>query len=56
MKPQPPRWTPQKVDVLFVVGVALIIYGAVIRDVSIIVAGTGISGIPVTQRQNGGGR
>lgn len=48
------RWNVQKVDVLFVVGVGLIIYGAVIRDVSIIVAGAGITGIPITQRQQGG--
>lgn len=43
-------WKWRKVDVLFLVGVGLIVYGAAIRAVEIIVAGAGISGIPLTQR------
>lgn len=43
-------WRWRKVDILFVVGVALILYGAVRGMLEIIVAGAGISGIPLTQR------
>lgn len=43
-------WRFRKVDVLFLIGVGLIVYGAVIVRVEIIVAGAGIAGIPLTQR------
>jgi hypothetical protein len=43
-------WRWRKVDVLFLVGVGLILYGAAIVRVEIIVAGAGIAGIPLTQR------
>ena len=47
-------WRWRKVDVLFVVGVALILYGTVRGMVEIIVAGAGIAGIPLTQRGDKG--
>jgi hypothetical protein len=43
----------RKIDVLFVLGVALIVYGAVTFHIEIVVAGAGISGIPLTQRGDG---
>lgn len=47
-------WRWKKVDVLFLVGVGLIVYGAALRDVAIIFAGTGVAGIPLTQRGDKG--
>ena len=44
----------KKVDILFVVGVGMIIYGAVIKRLDLIVAGTGIAGIPLAQRGDKG--
>jgi hypothetical protein len=43
-------WRWRKVDILFLVGLGLIVYGAAIVKIEIIVAGAGISGIPLTQR------
>jgi hypothetical protein len=43
-------WRWRKVDILFLVGVALIVYGAAIVRVEILIAGAGIAGIPLTQR------
>lgn len=43
-------WRWRKVDILFIVGIALIVYGTVRRQIEIIVAGAGLSGIPLTQR------
>jgi hypothetical protein len=43
-------WRWRKVDVLFLVGIGLIIYGAAIVRVEVIIAGAGIAGIPLTQR------
>ncbi|MDQ5821957.1 MAG: hypothetical protein M3540_11000 [Actinomycetota bacterium] len=43
-------WRFRKVDILFLLGVGLVVYGAVIVRVEIIVAGAGIAGIPLTQR------
>jgi hypothetical protein len=43
-------WKWRKVDVLFLVGIGLIVYGAIIVRVELIVAGGGIAGIPVVQR------
>lgn len=47
-------WRWRKVDVLFLVGVGLIVYGAYIVRVEIIIAGAGIAGIPLTQRGDKG--
>jgi hypothetical protein len=43
-------WRFRKVDILFVVGVGLIVYGAVIIRIELIIAGAGVAGIPLTQR------
>lgn len=43
-------WKWRKVDVLFLVGLALIFYGAYTFHIELVVAGAGISGIPLTQR------
>lgn len=43
-------WRWRKVDVLFLVGIAVIIYGAARGRVDIIAAGTGILALPLTQR------
>jgi hypothetical protein len=43
-------WRFRKVDVLFVVGLGLIGYGAYFFRVELVVAGAGIAGIPLTQR------
>jgi hypothetical protein len=43
-------WRWKKVDILFLVGVGIIVYGTVRRQIEIIVAGGGLSGIPLTQR------
>ena len=43
-------WRWRKVDILFIVGVGLIVYGTIRRQIEIIVAGAGLSGIPLTQR------
>jgi hypothetical protein len=43
-------WRFRKVDVLFVVGLGLIVYGAVTFHIEYCVAGGGIAGIPLTQR------
>jgi hypothetical protein len=48
--PEQRIWRWRKVDVLFLAGVGLIVYGAAIVQVEIIVAGAGIAGIPITQR------
>lgn len=47
-------WRWRKVDILFLVGVGLIVYGAAIVRVEIIVAGAGVAGIPLTQRGDKG--
>lgn len=43
-------WRWRKVDILFVVGIGLIVYGAALVKVELIVAGAGVAGIPLTQR------
>lgn len=46
-------WRFKKVDILFVVGVGTFVYGAIIRDLSVMIAGAGVAGIPLTQRGDG---
>lgn len=43
-------WRWKKVDVLFVVAIGIVIYGAVTHDVAVIVAGTGLFAIPLSHR------
>lgn len=43
-------WRWRKVDILFVVGIAVILYGAARGRIDIIAAGTGITALPLTQR------
>lgn len=45
-------WKWRKVDVLFLVGLGLIAYGAYTFHIELVVAGAGISGIPLTQRSD----
>jgi hypothetical protein len=47
-------WRWRKVDVLFLIGVGLILYGAARVRVEIIVAGAGLAGIPLAQRGDKG--
>jgi hypothetical protein len=43
-------WRFRKVDILFVVGIGLLVYGAVIVRIELVIAGAGVAGIPLTQR------
>jgi hypothetical protein len=43
-------WRWRKVDILFLIGLGLIAYGAYTFHIELVVAGAGISGIPLTQR------
>jgi hypothetical protein len=43
-------WRWRKVDVLFIVGLAMISYGIATHWLELIIAGGGLSGIPLTQR------
>jgi hypothetical protein len=47
-------WRWRKVDILFMVGLALIGYGAYYFRIELVVAGAGIAGIPLTQRGDKG--
>lgn len=47
-------WRFRKVDILFLLGVALVVYGAAIVRVELVVAGAGIAGIPLAQRGDKG--
>lgn len=47
-------WRWRKVDILFVAGLGLIVYGAVVMRIDIIFAGAGIAGVPLMQRGDKG--
>jgi hypothetical protein len=47
-------WRWRKVDLLFLMGLALIAYGAARLAIEFVVAGAGIAGIPLTQRGDKG--
>lgn len=44
------KW--RKSDILFLVGIGLIVYGAARLRLDLLVAGAGIAGIPIAQRQD----
>lgn len=47
-------WRWKKADILFLVGIGLVIYGAAVRDVALIMAGLGVVGVPIFQRGDKG--
>lgn len=43
-------WRWRKVDIMFIVGIAVIVYGVLKLRIEIGILGAGIAGIPLTQR------
>lgn len=43
-------WRWKKIDILFLAGIGVIVYGTATAHVEVIVAGAGIAGLPLTLR------